>query len=648
MSHIIVTGVPPNPSAPIPTGAAPPPRLEINTLITNTKQFSLYTQALQRMYDTPQTKGDSHFQLGGIHGLPFQPWEGAGSGQVAGSFFGGYCTHGTVLFPTWHRPYMAIYEQILHQHAVEIAATYTANTAAWIDAAQQLRMPYWDWASTSVPPPEVISMDHVTIITPNGRLTPVSNPLLSYRFNPIDPSFAKAVYARLPTTLRHPNLTLASPHSNVTEMITDLRSDQDHIRQSIHHLLTRVKTWPAFSNHTPGAGGSASNSIGAIHDGIHLNVGGQGHMSDSAVAAFDPIFYLHHANVDRITALWQALNPNIWVTEGPGVSGTFTLPASALQNKDTDLPPFWNGAISFWDSKDCREYQTKLGYTYPEFIGLNINDKSAVQAAIRAGTRHNFAFAAAAAPAVSASAAELVDETPATQAAPAAAMRAQAPVPAPPTDSAEATFTDWTARIHVNKYAAGCSFSVLIFLGPVPEDLAQWCTSESYVGAQHVFTNSQAEQCENCRNTAEAQIEGFVHLNNAIAARSGLDSFDPEVVEPYLKENLAWRILKVGTVPAANFQKSRRCKSSSSLHPWDSMKHAGTGRHCHEITEGQPGDVAGSISVFVPPVRSKPPPNNIQRMMPRRTLTIKTDPLKLMSFDPSDKELYDLWASKAP
>ncbi|KAG8930241.1 hypothetical protein FRC01_003109 [Tulasnella sp. 417] len=614
MSHIVVTGVP-NPSPPGPAQTAPPPRLEINNLVANEKHFSLYIQALQRMYATPQTQGASHFQLGGIHGLPFQPWEGAGARQVPGSRFGGYCTHGTVLFPSWHRPYLAIYEQILHQHAVEIAQTYTVDTAAWNAAAQELRMPYWDWASNSVPPAQVISMAQVTITAPNGQRTAVQNPLLGYRFNPIDRSFPSP-YSRWPTTLRHPQSASASAQSNVNEMIAWLRSDQEDIRDSTFNLLTRVRTWPAFSNHTTGDGGSASNSIEAIHDGLHVDIGGNGHMSDPSVAAFDPIFFLHHANVDRITALWQAINPDVWVTRGRGAAGTWTLPSTTLQDTNTDLTPFWNGAQTFWDSTDSRDWSAKLGYTYPEFVGLNLGDKAAVRAAISArvnqlygdGPRRTFAFAAASAPAIAESAAELVGQTPATHAAPPAAMRlfalparpaaaaaaAQAPVPEPPAASAEgATYTDWTARIHVNKYAVGSSFSVLIFLGPVPEDPAQWRTSESYVGAHHVFMNSAAEECENCRNTAEAQIEGFVHLNKAIAARSGLNSFDPEVVEPYLKENLSWKILKVDCSSADVSEVSSLqvivIATPLAFEDGEVFPHAGTGRHCHEITEGQPG-----------------------------------------------------------
>lgn len=29
--------------------------------------------------------------------------------------------------------------------------------------------------------------------------------------------------------------------------------------------------------------------------------------------AYDPIFYLHHTNVDRLLAIWAKLNPETWV-----------------------------------------------------------------------------------------------------------------------------------------------------------------------------------------------------------------------------------------------------------------------------------------------------------------------------------------------
>ena len=63
------------------------------------------------MQETPQSDPLSHFGVGGIHGLPYVQWEGSGGTRpVQGAQSGGYCTHGTVLFPTWHRPYVALFE----------------------------------------------------------------------------------------------------------------------------------------------------------------------------------------------------------------------------------------------------------------------------------------------------------------------------------------------------------------------------------------------------------------------------------------------------------------------------------------------------------------------------------------------------------
>ena len=50
----------------------------------------------------------SFFQTSGIHGKPYKRWNDSGSTNVG--VWQGYCTHSTVLFPTWHRPYVALYE----------------------------------------------------------------------------------------------------------------------------------------------------------------------------------------------------------------------------------------------------------------------------------------------------------------------------------------------------------------------------------------------------------------------------------------------------------------------------------------------------------------------------------------------------------
>ena len=40
-------------------------------------------------------------------------------------------------------------------------------------------------------------------------------------------------------------------------------------------------------------------------------------MSSSVAAAFDPFFWFHHVNVDRLTAMYEVLYPNNRVTPAP-------------------------------------------------------------------------------------------------------------------------------------------------------------------------------------------------------------------------------------------------------------------------------------------------------------------------------------------
>jgi tyrosinase len=49
----------------------------------------------------------------------------------------------------------------------------------------------------------------------------------------------------------------------------------------------------------------------SIHDGVHVWTGGT--MGDIAVAAYDPLFWAHHAMIDRLWYLWQLRHPGAGV-----------------------------------------------------------------------------------------------------------------------------------------------------------------------------------------------------------------------------------------------------------------------------------------------------------------------------------------------
>ena len=61
------------------------------------------------MYLAGEDDACSYFQLAGIHGMPYVPWNGHASQKSAGTF-GGYCVHRTSLFPTWHRFHTLAFE----------------------------------------------------------------------------------------------------------------------------------------------------------------------------------------------------------------------------------------------------------------------------------------------------------------------------------------------------------------------------------------------------------------------------------------------------------------------------------------------------------------------------------------------------------
>ncbi len=50
---------------------------------------------------------------------------------------------------------------------------------------------------------------------------------------------------------------------------------------------------------------------------------------------FDPIFMLHHAQVDRLLSLWAALHPDVGVSEATASGGTFTIPSNSTIDENT-------------------------------------------------------------------------------------------------------------------------------------------------------------------------------------------------------------------------------------------------------------------------------------------------------------------------
>lgn len=99
-----------------------------------------------------------------------------------------------------------------------------------------------------------------------------------------------------------------------------------------------------------------------VHGLYHVLIGGQsGHMSSVPVAAFDPMFWLHHCQIDRWFAIWQAIHPSSW-----------------MSNDQANLLPFRTSKnpAKFWSSRASKSTQD-FGYTYADLVGNSIQVENA-------------------------------------------------------------------------------------------------------------------------------------------------------------------------------------------------------------------------------------------------------------------------------
>lgn len=340
---------------------APPPRKNINDLHSQGgPEWDLFIMALASLQDQSENDPLSYFQLMGIHGAPYKPWNGVEG--VSDRGYGGYCCHGDVCFGIWHRPFLSLYEQTLDTHVQRIAGNYRDQNA-YQAAAQRLRFPYWDWAADAKLPPSITTKT-ISVNTPQGRQT-VRNPLYSYGFKR---SFSE---------LGMPNDSMASrftetkraPQDNGSENIAGINADLERyastLRSQVYNVFTQTTTFEQMSTDSfPGS------SFESPHNSVHNIAGAGGHLTWLDWSAFDPAFALHHCNVDRLVALWQAINYDTDVFNGSvRTNGQFATAPSSSFTADSPLKPFYASTRpgDFHTTRTVADI-TALGYTYPELM----------------------------------------------------------------------------------------------------------------------------------------------------------------------------------------------------------------------------------------------------------------------------------------
>jgi len=231
------------------TGAATYVRRDISSLPSGGTELKALHKGVAAMKSRPATDPTSWLFQANIHGTydPTPP-------QFADVWK--TCQHGSFFFLSWHRMYLYFFERILRSASEDNA----------------FALPYWNYSKpTERSLPEVFRQPATS-----------ANPLF--------------VSERRPSINAGGQLT-ASQTSATTALASTVFDSPTGSGSSFGGQ--RV----AAPIHFSGPHGLLESQP---HDIIHVIVGGNGWMSDPNLAARDPIFWLHHCNIDRLWAHWIA------------------------------------------------------------------------------------------------------------------------------------------------------------------------------------------------------------------------------------------------------------------------------------------------------------------------------------------------------
>ncbi|KAJ6261611.1 Tyrosinase [Drechslerella dactyloides] len=521
-----------------------PVRKEIRELIRNGPEFNLFLLALQRFQQQPQTSETSYYGIAGIHGRPYKAW-----GNVFGGNNGmGYCTHSDLLFLSWHRPYLALYEQLIWQHASNIVNEFPADRRGpYAAVLPTLRIPYWDWASDATLPPQVGEWPQIQVDTPRGRQT-INNPLYSYQFTDLR-EIPDQPFNTIPYTVRFPQRLQDGRYVTQPAAVNNaLTQISGNLRNRVYQLLTAYKQYNTVSTKAVTQGSTGRfDSLEGVHDTIHGTVGSGGHMGFVDISAFDPVFFLHHTNIDRLFAIWQGINPGAYQFSGRSGMGTFAIPAGAQEDLNTALPPFRQSGNQFYTSATAANTKT-FGYSYPETADWNRRpgtqslSNDIIAAVNRLYGRGTPALSLRAAGTLRKRGISKRDgEQPAVLAEPAPVLgsapppESLAPVEEDVVDAGK--YNEWVTDIKVNSAALKGTFNIYVFLGEPTGTPAEWATAKNLIGTHSVVTAIGGGK--------DDVVTGTVPLTSALlnmVVTGQLENLKTETVVPYLEKNLKLRV----------------------------------------------------------------------------------------------------------
>jgi tyrosinase len=226
-------------------------RREVRSLPPGDQTLPAYARAVEAMRKRPHHDPTSWFYQAAIHGSEVRPAQKLWN----------QCRHGSWFFVAWHRMFVYYFERIVRAAVIE-----TGGPKDWA-------LPYWNYG-------------------------------------------LEGAHASLPEAFRKPTRDDGTPNP----LYVAARAPGVNGGAMLPHAVTsdaKALARPRFAGVAEFGGGTAPpnqqfwSHTGRLeqtpHNDIHNAVGGRGGwMANPDEAAQDPIFWLHHSNIDRIWAAWSA------------------------------------------------------------------------------------------------------------------------------------------------------------------------------------------------------------------------------------------------------------------------------------------------------------------------------------------------------
>ena len=320
-------------------------RADATTSPDASKILALYAYglAITKSYDC--TDPSSWYYQGSMHSVPTPDEMGGGIDSLCAAHNTGEtyrawnsCPHMKptemqLNFLTWHRLYIYYNERnIRHQ----IAIGGGGYEGLGEEVAAQFSLPYWDYTNQGYLPKPFRTKDY----TYKDVYLSVDNPLYEsgrsktlLAGEPIDYEAQDSVGINVDGKFKRVCLNSMQQALDYDKLlaINDVSEFSRALEDRMHNII----------HNYVGGKVEPEDTMSSIYNRIYQTAKkGYGLMGNVPTAGFDPIFFLHHANIDRMYAAWEALYGPITMEDMNSYGGTW--------DDIKEMYQFWDAPSESW------------------------------------------------------------------------------------------------------------------------------------------------------------------------------------------------------------------------------------------------------------------------------------------------------------